>query len=404
MVLDNSAVARSFDRPRASDEEEKQIYNMGTTTNKISQLVPALDLKAQYASICDEVHVAVEKVLQAQHFILGPEVQELEREVPRYLDCQFGIGVASGTDALILALKACGILPGDEVICPSFTFIATADAVSLLGGIPVFVDIDPITFTMDSSKIEGCITGRTKAIIPVHLYGQPADMDPILDVAHSHNLRVVEDNAQAIGSLYKGRKAGTIGDVGCLSFFPSKNLGACGDGGMVVSNSEDTAKRVRSLRSHGAVKKYFSEEQGWNSRLDEIQASILRVKLRHLDSWTQGRVEKAKLYDSLLKGVPKVVTPTTASWGTHVFHQYTIRVPRRDHIQKFLGERGIASTVYYPTPIHLQPLYGQLKYKEGDLPETERAAKEVLSLPIYPEITEEQLQTVAEAICEAVDS
>jgi dTDP-4-amino-4,6-dideoxygalactose transaminase len=364
--------------------------------------IPALDLKAQYASIREEVRAAVNAVLDAQHFILGPEVQALEKEVAQFLHCSFGVGVASGTDALILALKACDIGQGDEVLCPSFTYIATADSVSLLGATPVFVDIDHDTFTINPSKLEERITGKTKAIIPVQLYGQCADMDPILELARRRSLFVIEDNAQAIGSAYKGKFASTMGDVGCLSFFPSKNLGAYGDGGMVATNSEGVAKRLKSLRAHGSVKKYFSEEQGWNSRLDEIQAAILRVKLRHLSKWSEARRANAARYDKLLSGIPGVVTPKVASWGTHVFHQYTIRVPRRDHVQKLLAEKGIASTVYYPWPIHLQPLYKSLGYKKGDLPETERACEEALSLPIYPELSERQMQRVAESIAEAV--
>lgn len=376
---------------------------MSTTLIEVKEPIPALDLKAQYASIREEVRAAVNAVLENQHFILGPEVQALEKEVAQFLGSNFGIGVASGTDALILALKACNIGPGDEVLCPSFTYIATADSVSLLGATPVFVDIEPDTFTIDVSKIESRITSKTKAIIPVQLYGQCADMDPILEVAKRHGLFVIEDNAQAIGSTYKGRSAATMGHVGCLSFFPSKNLGACGDGGMVVTSSGEIAKRLKSLRAHGSVKKYYSEEQGWNSRLDEMQAAILRVKLRHLNKWSEGRRANAGRYGELLGGIPGVVTPKVATWGTHVFHQYTIRVPRRDHVQKFLADKGIASTVYYPWPIHLQPIFAGLGYAQGTLPETERACEEALSLPIYPELTEQQMVRVAEAIAAAVN-
>lgn len=377
---------------------------MSTLVSQTSEVIPALDLKAQYVSIREEIRAAVDAVLDNQHFILGPEVKALEDEIASYLGARFGVGLASGTDALILALRACDVGPGDEVICPSFTFIATADGISLLGGTPVFVDIDPETFTIDPSKIEARITSRTKAIIPVHLYGQAAEMEAILEIARRKGLRIIEDNAQAIGATYNGKKVAGLGDIGCLSFFPSKNLGCCGDGGMVVTHSEVLAKRLRSLRSHGSVKKYFSEEQGWNSRLDELQAAIVRVKLRHLDSWSSKRREKATLYDSLLKQVPGVQVPKVASWATHVYHQYTIRVARREHVQNFLATRGIASTVYYPTPIHLQPIYKSLGYKPGDFPETERAAAEVLSLPIYPELTEEQIQRVADTIAEAVHS
>lgn len=377
---------------------------MKTLLGKSTEPIPALDLKAQYASIRQEILAAVNSVLEGQHFILGREVQALEIEIASYLGSQYGVGLASGTDALILALRACQIGPGDEVLCPSFTYIATADSVSLLGAKPVFVDIDPKTFTIDPSAVEGHISPRTKAIIPVHLYGQAADMEPILEIARREDLCVIEDTAQAIGATYKDKKVATLGEIGCLSFFPTKNLGGCGDGGMVVTNSETLAKRLRSLRSHGSVKKYFSEEQGWNSRLDELQAAILRVKLRYLEFWATSRREKAARYDSLLKAIPGVQVPSVAPWGTHVFHQYTIRLPRRDYVQRFLASRGIASTVYYPTPIHLQPIYKSLAYQAGDFPETERAATEVLSLPIYPELTEGQIQRVAEAIADALRS
>jgi dTDP-4-amino-4,6-dideoxygalactose transaminase len=368
------------------------------------EAIPALDLKAQYATIRDEIRMAVDGVLESQHFILGPEVQALEREIASYVDSKFGVGVASGTDALILALKACGIGAGDEVLCPSFTFIATADAVSLLGGKPVFIDIDPKTFTMDPLKMERAISPRTKAVVPVHLYGQAADMDAIGNIARQHNLRVIEDCAQAIGATYKGKRVGTFGDVGCFSFFPSKNLGGYGDGGMIVSQSEGLAKHLRSLRSHGSVKKYFSEEQGWNSRLDEIQAAILRVKLRHLESWAAARRERAARYDLLLRDIPHVTTPVVCGSGTHVFHQYTIRIPKREQVQNSLAQAGIATAVYYPTPIHLQPIYRALGYKLGDLPETEKAATEVLSLPIYPELSEAQIQRVASTLADAFRS
>lgn len=370
----------------------------------VLEAIPTLDLKAQYESIRDEIKMAIDAVLESQHFILGPEVQALERELASYVGAKFGMGVASGTDALILALKACNIGLGDEVFCPSFSFIATADAVSLLGAKPVFIDIDPKTFTIDPLKIERAISPRSKAVIPVHLYGQAADMDAIGQISRKHNLRIIEDCAQAIGATYKGKKVGTFGDLGCFSFFPSKNLGGCGDGGMVVTDSEILAKRVRSLRSHGATKKYFSEEQGWNSRLDEIQAAILRVKLRHLETWASARREKAARYDVLLRDLPEVKRPVVHTSGTHVFHQYTIRIPNREHIQNSLAEAGIATAIYYPTPIHLQPIYRSLGYKSGDLPETEKAASEVLSLPIYPELTETQVQRVASTLAGAFRS
>jgi dTDP-4-amino-4,6-dideoxygalactose transaminase len=364
--------------------------------------IPMLDLGAQYRTIAQEIKNAIDQVLESQHFILGPQVTALENEVAKYCGRRFGVGVASGTDALIVALRAMGVGPGDEVIVPSFSFIATADSVSLLGATPVFVDIYPDTFCIDPAQLEKKITSKTKAIIPVHLYGQAADMDPILEIARKHNLKIVEDDAQAIGASYKGKKTAGMGDIGCISFFPSKNLGAYGDGGMIVTDSEEVARNLKSLRAHGATKKYFSTVQGWNSRLDEIQAAILRVKLRYLDSWGQGRRSRADLYDKFLRGVPKVVTPKRSSWGDHVFHQYTVRVPKRDAVQKFLQERGVASTVYYPVPMHLQPIYDSLGYKRGDLPQCESAAEECLSLPIYPELTDEQVEYAASMLAEAV--
>jgi dTDP-4-amino-4,6-dideoxygalactose transaminase len=369
---------------------------------QLEKSIPMLDLGLQYSSIRTEIKAAIDQVLDSQHFILGPQVKALEEEVARYCGRRFGVGVASGTDALTLALKAYGIGPRDEVIVPSFSFIATADSVSLLGASPVFVDIDPETFCIATGQLAQKITPRTRAIIPVHLYGQAADMDEILAIAREHNLAVIEDNAQAIGATYKGRKTGSLGDVGCLSFFPSKNLGACGDAGMVVTDSEETARRLRSLRAHGSLRKYFSEEQGWNSRLDEIQAAILRVKLRYLDQWNEGRRSRAARYDTLLRSVHGVERPKTRAYGEHVFHQYTVRVPRRDVVQKQLTACGVPTMVYYPVPMHLQPIFGPLGYKRGDLPECERAAEEVLSLPIYAELTDDQIEYVVNALGDAM--
>ncbi len=371
-------------------------------TNKTENAVPMVDLRAQYASIHEEIRVALDAVLDSQHFILGPEVQALEGEIARYCGRRFAVGVASGTDALILALRACGIRQGDEVIVPSFSFIATASAVSLLGATPVFVDIQPDTFNIDPAKLADRVSPRTRAIIPVHIYGQSADMDPILELARQYTLKVIEDSAQAIGATYKGKKTASLGDVGCFSFYPSKNLGGYGDGGMIVTDSEEMWQRLRALRNHGGKKKYYSEEQGWNSRLDEIQAAILRVKLRHLDKWNVARRTHAARYDALLKRVAGVATPPVAPWGEHVFHQYTVRVRQRDRVQKFLADRGIASTVYYPTPIHLQSVYASLHYKPGDLPVCERAATEVLSLPMYPELKVSHIERVVEAVSSAV--
>jgi UDP-N-acetyl-3-dehydro-alpha-D-glucosamine 3-aminotranferase len=363
-----------------------------------SDLIPPVDLKAQYASIQADIMAAINAVVEAQQFILGPQVSALETEVAEYCGARFAVGVASGTDALILALHAAGVGPGDEVLLPAFSFIASADTVSLLGAKPVFADIRPDTFNIDVDQLARLITPRTKAIMPVHLYGQPADMDPVLSIARTQGLKVVEDNAQAIGAKYKDKRTGSMGDFGCISFFPSKNLGAFGDGGMILTNSEGSADRLRSLRNHGSVKKYYSTEQGWNSRLDEIQAAILRVKLRHLDAWAAARRGKAATYNRLLSGISGVVTPAVAPWAEHVYHQYTIRVPQRDHVQEVLAAHRIASTVYYPTPMHLQPAYHSLGYKPGDLPESEGAAAEVLSLPIYPELKEQQIARVAEVL------
>jgi dTDP-4-amino-4,6-dideoxygalactose transaminase len=374
-----------------------------TQTTKTSFApIPPLDLKAQWLSIKGEISAAINAVVESQHFILGPQVQALEEEVAKYCGTKFAVGVASGTDALLLALHATGVGPGDEVLMPTFSFIATADTVSLLGAIPVFVDIDPSTFAIDPAQLESKITTRTRAIVPVHLYGHPAEMDPINSVAQRHNLKVIEDNAQAIGARYKDRKTGCLGDLGCISFFPSKNLGGYGDGGMIVTNSETYSKRLRTLRSHGSPKKYYATEQGWNSRLDEIQAAILRVKLRHLDKWGLARRKNASSYTQLLKAVPGLVTPVEAPWAEHVYHQYTIRVANRDRVQSALTEQGIGTTVYYPTPMHLQPVFAKLGYQEGDLPHAEQAAKEVLSLPIYAELTGEQIHRVVEAIAAAV--
>jgi dTDP-4-amino-4,6-dideoxygalactose transaminase len=372
------------------------------TTKTNLEPIPPLDLKAQWLSIKDEISAAINAVVESQQFILGPQVRALEEEAAKYCGTKFAVGVASGTDALLLALHVAGVGPGDEVLLPTFSFIATADSVSLLGAIPVFVDIDPSTFAIDPAHLEAKITSRTRAILPVHLYGHPADMDPINSVARRHNLKLIEDNAQAIGAKYKERKTGGLGDLGCISFFPSKNLGAYGDGGMIVTNSEAYSKHLRVLRNHGSAKKYYATEQGWNSRLDEIQAAILRVKLRHLDKWGLARRKNATSYNQLLKGIPGVVTPVEAPWAEHVYHQYTIRIVNRDRIQSALTEQNIGTTVYYPTPMHLQPVFAQLGYHEGDLPEAEKAVKEVLSLPIYAELTQQQIHRVVTTIAAAI--
>jgi len=364
------------------------------------ETVPQLDLAAQYASIGGEIREAVERVMASQQFVLGREGAALEEEIARLCGVAHGVGVASGTDALILALRACGVKAGDEVLLPPFTFVATGSAVSALGAKPVFADIRPDTYNLDPAECARRVTPRTRAIIAVHLYGLPANMDAILAFAKDRRLPVIEDNAQAIGARYKGRPTGSMGDVACISFYPTKNLGACGDAGMVVCNSPELAERLRTLRNHGQTAKYLSNEPGWNSRLDEIQAAILRVKLRHLSAWQRSRQSHAAEYTRLLNPCPGVMTPHTPEGLEHVFHQYTIRVERRDALQAFLAGRKVGCAVYYPHPLHLQPIYASLGHKTGDFPHAERAAQEVLSLPMYPELRQEQIARVADCLQE----
>jgi dTDP-4-amino-4,6-dideoxygalactose transaminase len=366
------------------------------------EAVPQFDLTAQYAAIREEVRAAVERVMASQQFILGTEGSALEGEIAALCGATHGIGVASGTDALILALRACDVKPGDEVILPPFTFVAAGSAVSALGAKPVFADIRPDSYNVDPSEIERRATPRTRAIIVVHLYGLAADMDPILSFAREKTIPVIEDNAQAIGATYKGRRTGSLGDIACLSFYPTKNLGACGDAGMIVTNSAEIEARARTLRNHGQTGKYVSSEPGWNSRLDEIQAAILRVKLRHLPNWQRARQAHAAEYHRLLSSAPGVAPPITPEGCEHVFHQYTIRVERRDTVQQHLSDRKIGSSVFYPVPLHLQPLYASLGHKRGDFPHSERASQEVLSLPMYPELRSDQIARVAEAILESL--
>jgi len=364
--------------------------------------VPQLDLSAQYAAIGAEIRAAVERVLASQQFVLGREGAAFEQEIAQLCGVAHGIGVASGTDALILALRACGVQAGDEVLIPPFTFVATGSAVSALGAKPIFVDIRPDTYNLDPSDLARRLSPRTRAIIAVHLYGLACDMDPILKFARAHNLRVIEDNAQSIGATYRGKPTGSLGDAACLSFYPTKNLGAYGDAGMVVTNSNEMAARLKTLRNHGQSSKYVSSEPGWNSRLDEIQAAILRVKLRHLTDWQRARQAHAAAYSKLLLGIPGVAPPLAAEGYEHVFHQYTIRVEWREALMQLLNERKIGSSVYYPVPLHLQPLYASLGHKAGDFPHAEHAAQEVLSLPMFPELRSEQITRVAEAVSEFV--
>ena len=368
--------------------------------NPALEPIPQFDLSAQYAAIGAEIRTAIERVLSSQQFVLGREGVALEEEIAALCGVAHGAGVASGTDALILALRASGVQPGDEVLLPTSTFVATGSAVSALGARPVFADIRPETYNLDPSELARRITSRTRAIIAVHLYGLAADMDPIATFAKAHKLPLIEDCAQAIGAAYKGRRTGSFGDAACFSFYPTKNLGAYGDAGMIVSNSAELATRLRTLRNHGQTAKYLSSEPGWNSRLDEIQAAILRVKLRHLSNWQCARRSNAAEYTRLLRQVPGVMPPFEPEGLEHVYHQYTIRSERREALQQHLAARTIGSTVYYPHPLHLQPLYASLGHKPGDFPHAERAAQEVLSLPMYPELRKDQIARVVEAIAE----
>lgn len=364
--------------------------------------LPILDLKAQYEGLREEILDALHQVLEEQHFILGPNVLQLEREIAAYCGTGFAVGVASGTDALILALRAAHVQAGDEVILPAFSFIATADAVAILGATPVFADIDPLTLNIDVAHAETLVTDRTRAIIPVHLYGQSADMDAVLSVARRHSLLVIEDCAQALGARWKNRKTCSFGDYGCISFFPSKNLGAYGDGGMVTVPTAEQAETLRALRSHGSRRKYYSDVQGMNSRLDELQAAILRVKLPHLDEWNEGRRHVAAMYDVALRNVQEVTLPFASADSLHVYHQFTIRVPHRNEVQQSLKEHGVQTFVYYPVPLHLQTMFAALGYKKGDLPVAEQASQEVLSLPMFPEMKWEDVEYVANCLSQSL--
>jgi len=389
--------------------------------------VPLLDLKEQYHALKPEIDSAIAEVMESQHFILGAKVQECEDAIARYTGCPFAVGVSSGTDALLMCLMAEGIGPGDEVITTPFTFFATAGSIARLGARPVFVDIDPGTYNIDPTRIEAKITPRTRAIIPVHLYGQMADMDGILEVARQHGLIIIEDAAQAIGAEYKGCRAGSLGDYGCFSFFPSKNLGAAGDGGMIVTSDKERAERLRCIRSHGSKPKYYHKLIGGNFRLDAIQAALVLVKLKHLDAWTAARQLNAKRYETFFSNTelrvanssayrrhrvaahqerdvmpsgmrfPDLVLPGVVS-GRHVFNQYVIRLSRRDRLKAALEAKAVGTEIYYPVPMHLQECFAFLGYSSGDFPESECAAKETLALPIYPELKEEQCRYVVECV------
>jgi dTDP-4-amino-4,6-dideoxygalactose transaminase len=364
-------------------------------------LFPFLDLNAQYVLIRDEVRQAIERVMESQQFILGPEVSAFEEDARRYLGCQYAIGCASGSDALLLALMALEIGAGDEVIAPPFTFVSTAACIARLGARAVFVDINPQTFNLDPWQLEDVITRKTKAIIPVHLFGAPAEMDGILEVARAHRVAVIEDAAQAIGAQHKGRAVGSMGTIGCFSFFPSKNLGGAGDGGLLTTNDPLLADRLKILRVHGSRSKYEYAMLGVNSRLDALQAAILRVKLRHLDGWTARRQQNAQRYRELFAeyGLEGILTaPVTPSECVHVYNQFTIRTRDRDGLRAHLRNMGIPSEIYYPAPLHLQPAFADLGYRPGAFPEAEAACAQVLSLPIFPELTCAQLRTVVKVI------
>jgi len=366
-------------------------------------VVPLLDLKAQYAALRDEIRRAVDGVLESQQCINGPEVAELEKEIARYTQARHCVGVSSGTDALLLSLMALDISPGDEVVTTPYTFFATAGSISRLGAKPVFVDIDPATFNIDPARIEEAITARTKAIMPVHLFGQSADMDPIQAIAKKHKLSVIEDAAQAIGSEYKGKRAGSIGTVGCFSFFPSKNLGAVGDAGAVTCNDDALARRLVKLRGHGAEVKYFHDEVGGNFRIDTIHAAVLSVKLRYLDEWTAARQANAAFYTEAIesdKVLRSVITPPRVVESRHIFNQYVIRTSDRDGLKDFLKVRQVGTEIYYPVPMHLQKCFGDLGYRKGDFPHTEEAALTTLAIPIYPELSDAQKRHVVDSLAE----
>jgi dTDP-4-amino-4,6-dideoxygalactose transaminase len=374
--------------------------------------VPLLDLRSQYVTIKDELRAALDRVVESQHFILGPEVEALEKSVAEYSGCAYGIGVSSGTDAILASLMALGIGAGDEVVTTPYTFVATATCIARLGARAVFVDIDPRSYNLDVARVDTAITARTKAILPVHLYGQTADVTALAEIARRRAIPIVEDAAQAIGAEQNGHRAGAIGAIGCFSFFPSKNLGAFGDGGMVVSNDAKLAERVRLLRNQGQAQKYFSVEAGGNFRLDALQAAVLRAKLPYLERWTAARQRNAARYrtlfaasgvrvaESLLDCGAQIVLPTELPGHRHVYNQFVVRVEKRDELRAFLADRQIGSEVYYPQPMHLQRCFESWGYTKGAFPESERAAEQSLALPIYPELEPAMIETVVRAVHE----
>lgn len=358
-----------------------------------------VDLKNQYLKIKDKIDKAISDVVESALFIQGPAVGEFESRITKYLGSKYAIGCASGTDALQIAMMAIDIKPGDEIITTPFTFVATTETIALLGAVPVYIDIDEKTFNIDVTKIEEKITSKTKAIMPVHLYGQPAEMDEILNIAKKHNLKVIEDAAQAIGAEYKGRKVSTIGDIGCISFFPSKNLGAFGDGGMIITDNDEIAAKIRMIVSHGSRKKYYHEILGVCSRLDSIQAAILNVKLDYLDEYCGSRITASEKYNERFKG--KIEAPFVSDGVKHIFHQYSVRIKNRDNLQLFLKENGVPAMIYYPVPLHLQEAY-RYNYKTGDFPVSEMIAKDIISLPMHTELTDEQIDYISSKVLEFV--
>jgi len=360
-------------------------------------MIPMVDLKRQYHNLKKEIDAAISNVLEETRFILGPNVSALEEEVAAYHGLPYAIGVANGTDALLLALRACDIKEGDEVITTPFTFIATAEVIALLKAKPVFVDICPDTYNLNCTQITDKITPKTKAVIPVHLFGHPADMNPIMEIAGKYNLKVIEDCAQAFGAVYKGRKVGTIGDVGCFSFFPSKNLAGYGDGGMVITKNEEIAGQIRMLRNHGSSKRYYHQEIGYNSRLDEIQAAIIRIKLKKIDQFNAERRLNAELYCKAINN-KNINLPVVVSGCEHVYHQFTIRAKKRDLLAEALQKKDIASAVYYPVPLHQQEVFLNLYNYSEILPQSEKCSQEVLSLPMFPELNREEIRLISDVI------
>jgi dTDP-4-amino-4,6-dideoxygalactose transaminase len=374
-------------------------------TSALRTPVPLLDLEAQYRPLRDEILAAMTRVCDGQRFIMGPEVEALERELASYLDVREAIAVSSGTDAILAALMVLGIGAGDEVVTTTYSFFATAGCVARVGATPVLVDIDPVTFNLEPAAVRAALTPRTRAIIPVHLYGLCADMDPIMDAARKHGIAVIEDAAQAIGATYRTRQAGSIGTIGCFSFFPSKNLGGFGDGGLVTTNDAALAHEIRLVRNHGAEPKYFHKRVGANFRLDALQAAVLRVKLPHLARWTAMRQANAARYDALLMSAglsDRVAVPSAPSDCRHIFNQYIVRVPDRDRVRAFLADRGIGTEIYYPVPFHLQECFAGLGHHRGDFPHAETAAASTLALPIYAELTADQQAAVVGALADAL--